>query len=383
MFTTIDALHRPRRTTALMRALALLFLAALVFATLFPLSGWTAAPEGPLAFLLRGLPRWWTWFDVLGNLLAYVLLGLMLSLAWFERLPTGRVMLLVGGACCVLSLTLEGVQSYLPARVPSLLDWLANSAGGVVGSLMGGLLNRAARRTDRLALPVPERWYEQGSPSGWVLLILWLATQLVPERLLFATGQLRPMAQDLIDRFVGPDGPDLARWMDRLWDGPTPAATGVAIEAGVVVCAVCVIGSLAFALVQGSTRRLALLAAIATVALGLRTIATQLVYGADEPFAWLTPGAQGGLVVGAALLYALETLSARTRAVCAMALCAAGLLLVNFAPEDHYFESTLAGVRAGQLVNVQGLLRIIGMLWPMAALAWFAPQGRRPVRRWL
>ena len=43
----------------------------------------------------------------------------------------------------------------------------------------------------------------------------------------------------------------------------------------------------------------------------------------------------------------------------------------------------LAGVRAGQLVNVQGLLRIIGMLWPMAALAWFAPQGRRPVRRWL
>ena len=42
MFTTIDALHRPRRTTALMRALALLFLAALVFATLFPMSGWTA-----------------------------------------------------------------------------------------------------------------------------------------------------------------------------------------------------------------------------------------------------------------------------------------------------------------------------------------------------
>ena len=77
MFTTIDALHRPRRTTALMRALALLFLVALVFATLFPMSGWTAAPHGPLGFVMRGLPRWWTWFDVLGNLLAYVLLGLI------------------------------------------------------------------------------------------------------------------------------------------------------------------------------------------------------------------------------------------------------------------------------------------------------------------
>ncbi len=383
MFTTIDALHRPRRTTALMRALALLFLAALVFATLFPMSGWTAAPHGPLGFVLRGLPRWWTWFDVLGNLLAYVLLGLMLALAWFERVPTGRTVLLMGGACCLLSLTLEAAQSYLPARVPSLLDWIANSAGGVAGSLLGALLNRTARRSDRLALPMPERWYEQGAPSGWVLLILWLATQLVPERLLFATGQWRPMLQHLIDSLMGPNAPDLAQWLDRLWNGPTPAATGVAVEAAVVVCAVCVIGSLAFALVKGSRRRLALLAAIAAVALGLRSIATQLVYGADEPFAWLTPGAQGGLVVGAALLYALETLSARARAICAMVLCTAGWLLVNFAPEDRYFESTLAGVRAGQLVNVQGLLRIIGMLWPVAALAWFMPLGRRPARRWL
>ena len=66
-----------------------------------------------------------------------------------------------------------------------------------------------------------------------------------------------------------------------------------------------------------------------------------------------------------------------------MVLCTAGWLLVNFAPEDRYFESTLAGVRAGQLVNVQGLLRIIGMLWPVAAIAWFMPLGRRPARRWL
>lgn len=383
MFTTIDALPRPRRATALMRALGLLFLVAIIIATLYPLTDWSLRTASPFAFLQKGLPRWWTWFDVLSNVLAYLMLGTVLALGWLSRAHPGRAVLLVTLLCSLLSISLETMQNYLPNRVPSLLDWIANTGGAMVGGWMGTRLSRPFRQHQRLATPTPERWYEQGPPSGWVLLLLWLATQLVPQRLLFATGDFRALAQRLVDWLTGDAGTDLSAWSDRLWDGPSPAAYGMAIEAGVVMCAVCVSGSLVFTLVRGTRLRLFLLTLAALAAFGLRSIATQLIHGSGHALAWLTPGAQGGLVVGASLLYALETLRSRARAAAAVVLALVGLVLVNIAPEDRYFESTLASVQAGQLVNLHGLLRLVSTLWPLAAIAWFWVRMRRSRGRWL
>jgi hypothetical protein len=106
-------------------------------------------------------------------------------------------------------------------------------------------------------------------------------------------------------------------------------------------------------------------------AFGLRSIAMQGVYGPVEALAWLTPGAQGGLLVGTAILYGLETLSPRARATIALTLLAVGTLLVNLAPPDRYFEDALAGFSSGRLANLQGLLRLIALVWPLIALAWF------------
>ena len=40
------------------------------------------------------------------------------------------------------SLTLEGLQSFLPTRVASQLDWLANSGGALLGALPPAALSR-------------------------------------------------------------------------------------------------------------------------------------------------------------------------------------------------------------------------------------------------
>jgi hypothetical protein len=109
----------------------------------------------------------------------------------------------------------------------------------------------------------------------------------------------------------------------------------------------------------------------AAAAFGLRSIAMQGIYGSNEALAWLTPGAQGGLLVGTIVLYGLETLSPRARATIALTLLAVGTLLVNLAPPDRYFEDALAGISAGRLVNLQGLLRLIALVWPLIALVWF------------
>ena len=381
MFTTFDAPPRPRRGTALMRALGLLFVAAVAIATLYPASGWRAGVESPLGFLAAGLPRWWTWFDVLSNAFAYAVLGLLLALGWGAGLAPWRAIASVGAACAALSLSLEAAQTFLPNRVPSLLDWLSNAGGGAAGAWLGATLNGAVRRGDRIAVPVRDRWYEQGPPAGWVLLVTWLAAQLVPQRLLFATGHVEPYLRGAFDALLPGDAPDLSRTIWAAWGGAAPAGTGVAIEAAAVICAVCAVGSLVLALVQGSRARLVLLAGVAAVAFALRSVATQMVYGPSAPFAWLTPGAQGGLVVGAVLLYGLDTLGPRTRAACAAAAAAIGLALVNLAPADRYFETMLTGVQAGRLANLHGSLRVVSVAWPLLAIAFFWRLARPRARR--
>jgi VanZ family protein len=273
MFTTSAAPSGPGRGTALMRALSLLFAGAVAFATLYPLVDWRLRAQGAFAFLLEGLPRYWTWFDVLSNAFAYGVLGLLLTLGWLTRATPPAAFASVTLACSLMSLGLEAAQTYLPARVPSLLDWIANTLGGAAGAWLGATLNRAAQRSERLAVPVRELWYEQGPPTGWVLLLLWLAAQLVPQRLLFATGHVEPALQRMLDRLQPADRPDLSRLVGWLWGEAAPTGYGVAIEAGVVVCAVCTVGAIAFALVQGSRRRLALIAGIALFAFGLRSLA--------------------------------------------------------------------------------------------------------------
>ena len=360
-----------RRSDRLMRALGAGFAASIIVATLYPLSDWKLHTASVWAFVWQGLPRYWTWFDLLSNLLAYLLLGLLLTLGWLKRAPGATAVGIVGLFCVALSFGLEAAQSFLPGRVPSLLDWIANSLGALVGSWIGVHLNRSDPTGRRRVLPVAERWFEQGPPFGWVLLLLWISTQLVPQRLLFATGNLRPLMQRLINAFELSDSPDLALLTEALWGESAPAVWGVAIEAAVVVCAVCATGSIAFALVRGSRRRLIVLLCTAVAAFGLRSIAMQGIYGSDEALAWLTPGAQGGLLVGTIVLYGLETLSPRVRATIALTLLAIGTLLVNLAPPDRYFEDALAGFSAGRLVNLQGLLRLIALVWPLIAVAWF------------
>ena len=116
MLPTIDARPAPRRGTALMRTLSVLFVAAVAFATLYPLLEWRLRAPGPFAFLWAGLPRYWTWFDVASNVLAYGVLALLLTLGWLSRARPVVAVAAVTVAGSLLSLSLEAAQSYLPAR---------------------------------------------------------------------------------------------------------------------------------------------------------------------------------------------------------------------------------------------------------------------------
>ena len=124
-----------RSGSPLLRALALAFLGSVVVTTLYPFGPWLSRPGPALDFLFQGLPRYWTGFDVASNLLAYVLLGVLLRVSAIGSRRMGMSTVQVAIFCAALSIGLETLQHWLPQRVPSLLDVLTNSAGGLLGAL--------------------------------------------------------------------------------------------------------------------------------------------------------------------------------------------------------------------------------------------------------
>ena len=99
---------------------------------------------------------------------------------------------LVSGA--LLSLLLETAQSFLPARIASNVDVLANVAGAAAGAVAAAVFAPVAARRRAAAAPA------RASPApgaaadlGLTLLGLWLFAQLNPATLLFGTGDLRDL----------------------------------------------------------------------------------------------------------------------------------------------------------------------------------------------
>ena len=70
----------------LARYLALAWLGLLIYASLHPFSGWRDTGISPFAYLAGAWPRYWTVFDLVTNVFAYIPLGFLLTLALI-RLP--------------------------------------------------------------------------------------------------------------------------------------------------------------------------------------------------------------------------------------------------------------------------------------------------------
>ena len=99
--------------------LALAFICLIIYASLYPFTDWRNQGISPLIYLTAPLPKYWSGFDVVANVLGYGPLGFLLTLA---GLRSGHirwaVWLAVLGAM-LMSLSLETLQSYLPSRIPS------------------------------------------------------------------------------------------------------------------------------------------------------------------------------------------------------------------------------------------------------------------------
>lgn len=340
------------RESHLARTLFLVYALLIVYASLYPLSGWRDQGLSPFAYLVASAPRYITAFDVGSNLLGYMPYGFLCVLALRPRLRGLSALAAATLSGAALSLLMEATQSFLPARVPSNLDLACNLAGALAGAALGvhfapRLLDGGPLRRLRAQAFLPGH----GADLGLVLLGLWLFTQLNPAMLLFGAGDLR----DMLNASGGaPHPPELFISIEALTTGANLVA--VALLLSVIA-------------LPGRPLRLMLVALLAS-ALAVRALAFAVLVRSEHVFDWLTPGALQGLAAGLALAFAAIALPRVGRLVLAAVLLMAATVLVNLAPANPYLALTLGEWQPGRFLNFNGLTKLVTSAWPFAALAY-------------
>lgn len=338
----------------------------IVYASWYPFSGWRSNGLPLLGFLSAPLPYYWTRFDLLTNIIGYMPLGVLLVFSMYPRLRGIRAVLPACLLGALLSAGLEAGQNFLPSRVPSNLDLITNAAGVALGTLVGALLTPAFLEQSRL-LALRERWFLAEASRGLIVLGLWPMAQIYPQAYLFGHGQLLPI---------------LSEWLSDLWSVDIDLGALLRRNAELsaeqywlsetIITACGLTGALLtlLCLTRRRAPRLALAAVLLLAALATKTLASALLFSPDNAFAWITPGAQGGLLIGLIMLSGLAMApQVAQRRVAALALIVS-LVVANIAPDNPYFLSTLQTWVQGKFLNFNGAAQFLTLAWPFITL-WF------------
>jgi len=340
------------RASPLARSTFAVYLSLVVYASLYPLSGWRDQGLSAFAYVFAPPPPYVTVFDVVANLTGYVPYGFLCVLAVQPRLHGRAALGAAVASGALLSLFLEAAQSFLPARIASNLDVLCNLGGTLAGAMLATrlapwLLGTGLLKRLRAAAFLPGATAD----VGLLLLALWLFTQLNPAMLLFGAGDLR----DLLAAPGGaPHAPELFVSVEAL----TSAANLVA--AAMLLSAIVAPGGRVRVMVLG----------LVLIALAVKAVAFAILMRAEHVLAWLTPGAWQGLAVGLAAALAAVALPRAARLVLAAMLLMTATVLVNLAPPNPYLAASLTVWQQGHFLNFNGLTRLVSSAWPFAALGY-------------
>jgi VanZ family protein len=372
----VAGLRHPSSATPL----ALAYAALVLYASLYPFSGWRW-PPGQDVVVLAGLPwtRWRYDFDLAANLLGYAPLGLLVCIAarrgaWAAAPAVALAVLVPAG----LSYGTEFLQQFLPRRVPAMEDFLLNSAGALLGALLALGLH-ACGLLERWQV-VRDRWFAPDSAGALALLALWPAALLFPAPVPLGLGQvgerLREGLAALLDgvQWAAPAQAMLAQ------ASSTPEPLRPLTEVLVVALGLLAPCLLAASVMAAGWRRAAAAVAILVLALGGMTLSTLLNFGPGHATGWLAPATGPGLALGTGLALGAALLPRRAVAGLGLMVLTALVTGVAQAPANPYFAQSLQAWEQGRFVRFHGLAQWIGWLWPYAAMAWLLARLARRER---
>jgi VanZ family protein len=362
-----EPLPSPSRTSPLARAALLAYVLLIVYASWYPFSGWHNQGLSPFIFLEHTtLPHYWTKFDAITNVIGYMPLGTLIVYALYPRFKGLAALALAALAGTLLSGTMEAVQTYLPSRVSSNLDFYTNAVGCALGAVIGVLTVRKLMDQSPL-YRLRQQWFAPHASQGLVLLALWPLAQIYPQSFLFGLGQLLPILSDWLSTLLDTEidlasylRPDTVLTVEQYWLSETIiTACGMVGAALTLLC-----------LLRKPAPRGVLVLLLVASAIVVKALATALFFSPENAFVWVTPGAEGGFLIGAIMLAGLTFaphVAQRRLAAATLLLC---LLIVNTTPANPYFVATLQTWVQGKFLNFNGAAQFLSLLWPFFTI-WF------------
>jgi VanZ family protein len=301
------------------------------------------------AWLDAPLPRFITLFDVSVNILAYIPFGFLVMFAAYPRWRNYMALGMALGLSAALALGVETLQSWLPTRIPSQMDWWAN----VLGGLLGGLL----------AIPLGPQWlsgsairrrFDQWFGLNWAgcaLFLLFPWSQIYPQSSWLGTGVWGHAIFGSID-----------------WG--TLVINHVIQET--IITSLCWLGiALLLSLgLRAKAPQWRILNGLLGLTVIIKILFTALQFGAEFSLIWLTAGALWGMVLGSILLRWALRLEAETRFWIALICLVGTTIAVNVLPDNPYFILTLRHWYQGRLLHFNELMQWVSVVWLPLALIW-------------
>lgn len=348
------------------RAGLLVYALLIVYASLYPFTGWHNMGISALAYLKAPLPYYRTIFDVMTNVVAYVPLGILLVFSLYPRVRRVWALLVAVAAGALLSAAMEAIQTFLPTRVASNLDLLTNVAGVCVGAAAGLILTRMFMEESRLLL-LRRHWFSFEASRGLIVLALWPLAQIYPQGYLFGHGQLTPILSNWLSDWLSATI-DLGAYLrseeelsvEQYWLSETIiTACGLT---GAVLTLLC--------LLRHRAPKGALVLVTVAAAIVVKALSSALLFSPENAFVWLTPGAKGGVLIGAIMLAGLAFAPPVAQRRVAVLALITSLVAVNAAPANPYFIATMQTWVQGKFLNFNGAAQFLSLLWPFFTL-WF------------
>jgi VanZ family protein len=347
------------------------YVALIVYASLYPFSGWRDQGLAPWAFLWSPWPRYWTGFDVAANVAGYVPLGFLLALSFLRRgsggltpNPRTAAVAVAALAAAVLALWMEALQSYLPSRVASNVDFALNVAGALLGAVMAAGLEVAGAidRWSRFRV----HWFVEDARGALVLLALWPFALLFPASVPFGLGQVFERVETALAQWLL-DTPFLD-WLpvrDIELQPLVPGVELVCVALGAIIPTL-----LGYSIVRSRGQRVLFAFAAAGIGVAATALSAALSWGPSHAWAWLSLPVWLGLVLALALALGLLPVPSRGCAALLLLALVIHLSLLNQAPASAYFAQTLQTWEQGRFIRFNGLAQWLGWLWPYAALVY-------------
>jgi VanZ family protein len=309
-----------------------------------------------VAFFVK--PRYMVAYDVAWNVIAYIPLG-TLACAYFRQANEGtRALLKAVAFAAAYSLAMEFLQLFVPNRVSSIYDVIANAAGAMLGAavFLDPIYSVVTKPLGELRerVLIPGAWGD----AGLFLLMVWLIAQLNPALPFFGAGNIVGSDAGLVELA-------LLQW-------------------GAVALSLCGFGLFISTLVRGNEGSLRMTLVLLSVALWLKFVGASFVLQPHFSDEWVSVGRVAGLAVGLLVFIPLRKLARPGRIYLALVMILAGALFSKIFGAYSALDEFLRLFRwpHGQLASFATLTRFLHELWPFAALvfliALFLHERRHP-----